>query len=169
MASLKEVKELLALCEKFDLEGREILSRHTNTELASMYNGIGPDSFPQWLRAVLDALHPSLAPVAFIHDVEWSGSDGTKESFTASNERFKRNGYAVAKALFGWWRPRRYLVMNDARRFGNICQSFGWDAWIAPFKARSAASASAAQDCATAAQGCAGGAENGATGAGDAQ
>ena len=62
--------------------------------------------------------------------------DGTKESFTASNERFKRNGYKVAKADFSWWRPRRYVVMNHARRFGNICQAFGWSAWMAPFKER---------------------------------
>lgn len=136
MASLKEVKELLSVCEEYELEGREILRKYTNTELASIYNGIGPESFPLWLRSVLDALHPSLAPVAFIHDVEWEESDGSKESFAASNERFKQNGYRVAKALFAWWRPRRYLVMNDARRFGNICQAFGWNAWYAPYAAR---------------------------------
>ena len=83
---------------------------------------------------VLDFIHPSLEPVAFLHDAEWELSDGTKESFTASNERFKRNGYKVAKAEFSWWRPRRYVVMNHARRFGNICQAFGWSAWMAPFK-----------------------------------
>ena len=84
--------------------------------------------------AVLDYIHPPLAPVAFIHDAKWSRSDGTKESFTASNERFKRNGYKVAKAEFSWWRPRRYLVMNDARRFGKICQALGWNGWLAPLK-----------------------------------
>ena len=26
--------------------------------------------------------------------------------------------------------------MNDARRFGNLCQSFGWKAWRAPYEAR---------------------------------
>lgn len=55
-------------------------------------NGIGPESFPEWLRAV-----------------------GTEESIKASNERFKRNGYKAAKAEFGWWRPRRYLVISHAR------------------------------------------------------
>ena len=134
MATLKEVKRLKALCNEYELEGREIFDTFTNTELASVFNGIGPESFPDWLRAVLDYIHPSLAPVAFIHDAEWSRSDGTKESFTASNERFKRNGYKVAKAEFSWWRPRRYLVMNDARRFGNICQTLGWNGWLAPLK-----------------------------------
>lgn len=141
MASLKEVKRLKALCEEYGLEGRDILDRHTNTELASLYNGIGPESFPEWLRSVLDFIHPSLAPVAFIHDVEWSESDGTRESFAASNVRFKENGYRVAKGMYSWWRLRRWLVMNDARRFGNLCQSFGWSAWRAPYEARQAAAA----------------------------
>lgn len=136
MASLKEVKRLKELCEKYELEGRGVLDGFPNTKLASMYNGIGPEKFPGWLRAVLDFIHPSLAPVAFIHDVEWTLSDGTKESFTASNRRFKRNGSKVAKAEFAWYNPRRYAVINSARRFGNICQTFGWAAWMAPFTAK---------------------------------
>ena len=136
MASLKEVKRMIELCEKYDLEGRNVVKAFSNTQLGSMYNGIGPEKFPGWLRAVLDFLHPSLAPVAFIHDIEWSLSDGTKASFTESNKRFKRNGYKVAKSEYGWYNPRRYVVMNQARRFGNICQSFGWAAWMAPFTAK---------------------------------
>ena len=136
MASLKEVKRLMNLCEEYDLEGRSVLKGFTNTQLASMYNGIGPEKFPGWLRSVLDFLHPSLAPVAFIHDVEWSLSDGTKESFSASNKRFKRNGYKIAKAMYPWWRLRRYAVEGSARRFAKVCQRFGWAAWIAPYDAR---------------------------------
>ena len=136
MASLKEVKRVTELCEKYELEGRDVIKGYTNTQLGSMYNGIGPEKFPGWLRAVLDALHPSLAPVAFIHDIEWSLSDGSKESFTASNRRFKRNGAKVAKAMYGFWNPRRYKVMWDAAKFARLCQKFGWAAWMAPFNAK---------------------------------
>ena len=121
MASLKEVKRVTELCEKYELEGRDVIKGYTNTQLGSMYNGIGPEKFPGWLRAVLDALHPSLAPVAFIHDIEWSLSDGTKASFTESNRRFKRNGYKV---------------MWDAAKFARVCLRFGWAAWMAPFTAK---------------------------------
>ena len=135
MAGVDEVKRLKALCDEYDLEGREILSKYTDDELAAIFNGIGPDAFPQWLRSALDALHPSLAPVAFIHDVEWHESDGTETAFAESNARFRRNGRKVASAAFGWWRPRRYLVMWDAVKFARICQRFGWSAWLAPSKA----------------------------------
>lgn len=146
MASLKEVKRVVGLCERFGLEGREILGKYTNTELGSMFNGIGPDRFPGWLRALLDFIHPSLAPVACIHDVEWSESDGTKESFKASNRRFRRNGFKVARASFKWWRPRRYIVMWHSWKFARICQRFGWAAWMAPFDARQVASAKAERE-----------------------
>ena len=136
MASLKEAKRLSELCEKYELEGREVIHGFSNTQLGSMYNGIGTKKLPGWIRAVIDFLHPSLEPVAFIHDIEWSLSDGTRESFTASNKRFKRNGSRVAKAEYAWYNPRRYAVMNSARRFGNICQKFGWAAWMAPFEER---------------------------------
>ena len=136
MSTVNEVRKLRALCEEYELENREILANYTDEELAAIYNGIGPESFPQWLRAALDAVHPSLAPVAFIHDVEWHESDGSETAFEASNARFRRNGCKVASAAFGWWRPRRYKVMWDAVKFARVCQRFGWSAWLAPYEAR---------------------------------
>ena len=132
MSTLKEIKELKQFAAECGLENREILDRYTNAELAAIFNGIGPDVFPDWLRNAITAIHPSLAVVAFIHDVEWHESDQSREKFAESNERFKTNGYAVAKHQFGWYNPRRYIVMNQARRFGNICQTFGWNAWCSP-------------------------------------
>lgn len=125
MNKLKEIRRLRELAGKYELEDREILARYPMSRLAQIYNGIGPDAFPEWRRGFVTALHPSLAAVAFIHDVEWHESDGTDETFKATNDRFKRNGYRVAEAEYGWWNPRRYAVMNQARRFGNYCQRFG--------------------------------------------
>ena len=132
MNRLKEIRELKQKADAFQLENREIIGKYTLEELCSIYNGIGPDSFPDWLRDVISSLHPSLATVAFIHDIEWHESDGSKEKFAESNARFKTNGYRVAKAEYGWWNPLRYIVMNQARRFGNLCQLFGWPAWCSP-------------------------------------
>ena len=126
---VEEVKELRALCEKYKLEHRDILDKYSDEELAEIYNGIGPSTFPEWMRESLDSLHPSLKPVAFIHDVEWQESDGTEESFTESNDRFRRNGVSVSSQAFSWYHPRRYLVMLEAVEFAYLCQWFGWSVW----------------------------------------
>lgn len=148
MNKLKEIKRLKELAAKCELENREILGKYPMNELVKIYNGIGPDAFPEWLRGFVTALHPSLAAVAFIHDVEWFESDGTDEAFKVTNDRFKRNGYKVAEAEFGWWNPRRYAVMNQARRFGNYCQMFGKSGWLKCHEARLKQEAEAEKDAA---------------------
>lgn len=129
MNRLKQIKELKIKAEALQLENAEILNKYNMQQLCSIYNGIGPDKFPEWMRDFISILHPSLELAAFIHDVEWHETDKSKEKFKESNERFKRNGYTVAKAEFSWYDPRRYVVMNQARRFGNYCHLFGWDTW----------------------------------------
>ena len=110
MNKLKEIKQLKETAERLQLENREIIRKYSMTELAGIYNGIGPDSFPEWLRNAISALHPSLAVVAFIHDIEWHESDKSKEKFTESNSRFKRNGYTVARAEYRFGIP--FLVAS---------------------------------------------------------
>lgn len=136
MASLEEVINLIVEAEALKLLGREVLRRFDEAKLRTIFNGIGPESFPQFLRGFLDFLHPSLAVVAFIHDVEWYLSDGTYASFTESNKRFRRNGFIVARKKYAWYRPRRYIVMWHAWKFARICQRFGWSAWMAGYTSR---------------------------------
>lgn len=69
MNKFKEIKELKRIADELQLEKREIIGKYTMAQLSSIYNGIGPDAFPEWLRNAISALHPSLAVVAFIHDM----------------------------------------------------------------------------------------------------
>ena len=92
MEDIDEIRRLRMACEDMELENRETLAKYTDEQLSDIYNGIGPEGFPGWLRKALDALHPSLRPVAMIHDVEWQESDGSRTTFDMSNARFRRNG-----------------------------------------------------------------------------
>ena len=132
MSSIDTIMELYYRALELHLENIEILERYSFEDLAKIYNGIGPDSFPEWLRKVISSLHPSLAPAALIHDVEWHESDRTRDSFTESNARFKRNGKSIAKQSFFILNPRRWIVWNQSRRFGNYCELFGWTVWSSP-------------------------------------
>ena len=117
------VKELIQKARKLRLENVEILDRYSVEEIAGIYNGIGPDRFPEVLREFLNTLHPTLQVVALIHDIEYH-EGGTRKQFTESNDRFCRNGKTAAFAEYSWYDPRRYLVWN--------CELFGWSGWTKP-------------------------------------
>ena len=125
---MEDLYTLISTAKEMKLENVEILDRYSFRQISEIYNGIGPDRFPEWLREMLDDLHPSLCVVALIHDLEYY-EGGSKEMFTESNERFYRNGKTVAFAKYAWYDPLRYLVWNKARQFRNICNSFGWAGW----------------------------------------
>lgn len=120
--------ELVRKAYALDLENVHILDKYSITEIGKIYNGIGPDRFPDWLREIVTASADLFEPAALIHDVEYH-EGGTREQFTAANDRFKQNCYTLVKDRYGWYDPRRYLWLNKARRWGNYCQLFGWEGW----------------------------------------
>lgn len=125
---MMEVDSLIETARRKKLEHNEILDRYTSCQISEIYNGIGPDRFPETLRKFLSSLHPSLLPVALIHDLEYH-EGGSKTAFHESNNRFYRNGKTMAFANYSWYDLRRYLVWNKARQFANLCDLFGWDGW----------------------------------------
>ena len=70
-ATLEEIAELRRLCTDYDLDGRQILDGYLNSELTHIYNGAGPDRFPDWLREIVTASAGLFEPAALIHDVEY--------------------------------------------------------------------------------------------------
>lgn len=129
--SNEKLKELILMARTLKLEHVEILDKYSITEISRIYNGIGPDRFPDWLREIVTASADLFEPAALIHDVEYH-EGGTREQFTAANDRFKQNCYTLVKDRYGWYDPRRYLWLNKARRWGNYCQLFGWEGWTKP-------------------------------------
>ena len=125
------VKELIQKARKLHLENVEILDRYSVEEISVIYNGIGPDRFPDWLRKIVTESAELFEAAALIHDVEYD-EGGTREQFTAANDRFRRNCYTLVKDRYGWYDPRRYLWMNKARRWSNYCELFGWSGWTKP-------------------------------------
>ena len=135
MSTVKTAVEMLALCRAYQLSGTSFAERFEPEVLAAVFNGIGPESFPQKLRDAIDNLASDLMPAAFIHDLRYAYGDGTTAHFSAANAELQSNGYKIADALYGWWNPRRYLTRRRARTFAALCQAFGWKPYLDAIKA----------------------------------
>lgn len=133
MYTLERIAALRKRCIDLQLLGREVLEKYTDEELQVICNGIGPSAFPAGVRKFVTSIHPTLECSSFIHDVEWFEANGTKEHFTASNDRYAANGVILAKAEYAWYNPVRYIVIVQGYRHASTCQLFGWEAYLSCF------------------------------------
>lgn len=116
--------------------GLEIRSGVPIDKVVKIYNGTGPESFPDWARELLDKISETIQPALCGHDLDYYYGKGTKADFHAANERLRRNGVKCAKAKFSWYRPKRYVVMRQADLYADICEEFGWDSYRKAIKDR---------------------------------
>ena len=121
---------MLNLCRFYALSGTDLAEGFTAAQLAAMFNGIGPESWPQILRDAIDKLNPDLMPCAFLHDIDFATGDGTREDFDRANSRLRANGEKIANAKYAWYHPMRYITRRRARTFASLCQRYGWDAYV---------------------------------------
>lgn len=121
----KSIQQLIDSAARHGLDGAEILDSFDETELANIYNGIGPDRFPAWLRAIVTEANGLFEPAALIHDVRYH-IGGDREDFTYANDEFRSNCYTLVRAAYSWHDPRRYKWLFRAWRYAGYCQKFGW-------------------------------------------
>ena len=100
--------------------------------LAAAYNGTGPEFLPQRIRQKLDAVCRPFLPAVQIHDVDYTFSDGSEESFKQANRRFFFNCIICANKAYSWTKWRRYALYIQAWAMYRAVShpKFGWTAWI---------------------------------------
>lgn len=117
------------------LYGVEMLDMLTNDEIRENINGIGAACMPQVIRTLLDNLNPCLVYPSHIHDLEWVYMcDGGISGFYESNWHFLENGIMVAKWMYGWWRPARYVAIGKAKEARRILDSWGFEPYVSTIR-----------------------------------
>ena len=127
MYTIEQIAALRQKCYELNLKNCHILDKYADEELQTIFNGIGPETFPKFARKLVDAINPLLLPVALIHDVEWYESAGTYVHFKESNSRMRTNGEICAKAAHAWYNPLRYLTIYKAHKLATLCDLGGWE------------------------------------------
>ena len=125
---MSEISRLISVARQQNLTGREVLDFFSRDDLEAIYNGIGPDRFPDWLRKIITLANGLFEPAALIHDVRFY-IGGTKADFTAANKEFRNNCYTLVKAAYAWYDPRRYKWLFRAWRYAGYCEEFGWEGY----------------------------------------
>ena len=148
MATAENLKKLMELCEKYELEGVRTVEKYTLEELARIYNGAGPDSWIPAARDVLTDLMELFEPVVLIHDVQFSESDALHETFERTVDVWKQNCKKIFDAEYPLWTWRQLSASYRRRRAywygvmqaGNLAISShaAFKAWTAAHSARSA-------------------------------
>lgn len=112
------------------LHGADFVAALGPEKVAAACNGIGPASWPEKYRQILNKWLKTFRPAADEHDCEFSyNNDGSLEKFNEANERLTENCLILADRKYGWYNPLRYFARNRAHLIGLLCNQFGWGAW----------------------------------------
>ena len=137
MKTEQEIDALVRRAVEAGLEGLDFLSTFSYADLARGYNGIGPEFLPEWMRDLVSDKLDIFAPAALGHDMRNDVSDGTRASFLAANDEFRRNCLKLADLAY----PQQPGVADDLKRarakaVAEIlycfvsADGFGWKAWL---------------------------------------
>lgn len=133
MAKSKEdIEELLKIAVAADLEGLDFLSQFTPDQLADGFNGIGPEFLKPRARAAVSGVLHIFKPAALGHDLRNELSDGTRKSFHAANDEFRRNCIKLAEYHYAAYprKLRRAKIAAEILYKFVEAETFGWRAWL---------------------------------------
>ena len=127
-----ELTDIRDAAIRLHLDGSTFLSYLPIDVLAAAYNGTGPEFLPQKIRDLLDGACRPFLPAVMIHDVDFTFSDGSEESFKQANRRLLFNCIRCACSAHPWTSWKRYALILQAWAMYRAVShpQFGWVAWI---------------------------------------
>ena len=123
---------------RLHLDGSQHLAFLPLDVLTAAYNGTGPEFLPQKIRDLLDGACRPFLPAVMIHDVDFTFSDGSEESFKQANSRLLSNCITCACDAHPWTAWKRYSLILEAWAMYRAVShpQFGWVAWIQAYNKR---------------------------------
>ncbi len=103
MNDIMEIAALRQLVYDYQLRGANKLLKYNDEGLLSIYNGVGPDRWPEEVRSKLTQVASLFAPAVCVHDVEFFESDGLDDTFKDTVDHFKANVKIILKREYPLW------------------------------------------------------------------
>lgn len=102
----------------------------SDEEIERVYNGVGPEGAPWWLRRLLDFFFGVFLPAVWRHDQRYSHGDGTLVDFMGANSELGDNCCICADAEYSAWNPLRYAARAVGRKAAKLCDLTGLPAYL---------------------------------------
>lgn len=132
-AKKKNLAEIAALITKacdLKLTDAGWVACFSPEELATVYNGIGPEWLPYTLREKLTKYLAIFAPACLIHDFHYWIGDGTLKDFNYANDTLEANCRKCINAETKWYQLlRRAAGYYAAHLIAEACRRYGWSAY----------------------------------------
>ena len=124
------IKELLKKALELKLTDAAWVACFSPEELATVYNGIGPEWLPHSLREKLTKYLAIFAPACLIHDFHYWIGDGTLKDFNYANDTLEENCRKCINAETKWYQLlRRAAGYYAAHLIAEACRRYGWSAY----------------------------------------
>ncbi len=103
MIDILDIARVRKLAYDYCLRGSNKLLKYSDEALQNIYNGVGPDRWPDNVRSLLTGLASLYEPAVVIHDVEFKESDGLDVSFKDTVDHFRENVKIILKKEYPLW------------------------------------------------------------------
>ncbi len=103
MIDIPEIARIRRLAYDYGLRGSNKLLKYSDEALQAIYNGVGPDRWPDNVRKLLTGLAALYEAAVMVHDTEFKESDGTVSSFLDTVEHFKANVKIIQQTEYPFW------------------------------------------------------------------
>lgn len=107
---MRDALELRMEARRLGLKADEQFWCWRDTEaLNRLWNGYGPDRWPECVRAVMTWFYRNFEASALIHDFDYTFSDGSIDGWQTADDRFFANLKRQRDALYPWSKPWMYV------------------------------------------------------------
>lgn len=137
-ADLTHIQMLRKKAEELKLEGYERLAGYSDYSLYEIYNGAGPERWPDFIRVVITEILDLFEAAFLIHDVEFHESNGERGNWIDTNNRCVKNMRRIINdeyPVFAWnivynWLMRRRWKAKALLVSASLSCELCYDAYV---------------------------------------
>lgn len=135
---ISEVEAIRAEVIKLNLQRPVIFDALTVQDFAAIYNGYGPNDWPESVRTIITWVYHNFRPLAAVHDVEFEFSDGTQVGWLIALQRWYDNSATLLNDRYPlckfWLVLFRVIAWCKLRTSYEALKCGSWSAWQAAYE-----------------------------------